>query len=110
MIFDTAFLGREIPREEMRRRLEAQHIGPSIIARVMRLNPTFNEATVPRGIHRKETIRKCAWRIDVCTHAAFDRRWGRGSCRRLVWWDLVQAGGKRRWITRLAYETGPLEA
>lgn len=95
--------------EEMLRKIDAwlTHKGssPEVRARVLRLNPNHLPGAVLRGYHPTPTIRKCL-HSDVVSRAKFEKRYGKGSASRLPKQAFRDAGGKRRWITGLAYVQG----
>lgn len=78
---------------------------PEVWARIDRLNPPCGPAPGyrVRGYHQTETIRR-AFHLDVCTRQQFEDRWGAGSAQRA---GRIKAGGRRRWITGMAYVQGP---
>ncbi len=87
--------------------LAERKIGPAVAARILRLNPNYREGYRVRGCHPRPSIRK-SWHIDVCTRERFERKWGKGSARRIHPAQRVNAGGKRRWISGCAMMQGPL--
>lgn len=81
---------------------------PNVAARIARLNPNGKpEGEIPRGIHYTRTIRNSRALFDICDRATFEKKWGKGSYRKLPKSAFVPMGGKRRAVTAVAYVEGP---
>lgn len=79
---------------------------PTVAARIARLNPNGKpEGEAPRGIHYTRTIRHSC--LDVVSRETFEKKWGKGSYRRLLKSAFVPMGGRRRAVSAAAYCEGP---
>lgn len=94
-------------RIDLEAAMERKGMSENVRARIRRLNPNPQEGERMRGWHPTRTARNSIHR-DVCSRQTFEKRWGKGSAQRLPPGALVKAGGRRRWISGMAYVQGPM--
>lgn len=91
---------RKLTEVDIREMLSAQHVGPEIIERVVRMNPGAIEGDLLRGIHYKRRDDP-QWWIDCIGKGAFLRRFGRVAFDTLDPRAILKRG--RRVYIRYAY-------
>ncbi len=91
-----------IPVHEVVAHFRAHGITETVLERIARLNPEgVREGMIPRGFHRKRTVRTTLNMV-VMSRQAFVARYGVDSFRRLPACAFVSMGGKRRAVSLFA--------